>query len=61
MHLEFVVVSPFPFVTAPRGIGKIAFDEAAKTLNTNGVSGKIFADDGNGLIGGYRVHGTNNK
>ena len=27
MHLEFVVVSPFPFVTAPCGIGKNALDK----------------------------------
>ena len=30
----------------------IAFDEAAKILNSNGVSGELFADDGNGIIGG---------
>ena len=29
----------------------IAFDEAAKILNTNGESGEIFTDDGNGIIG----------
>ena len=39
MHLEFVVVSPFPFVTAPRGIGKhgyfqIPLDEEASRLTT---------------------------
>ena len=30
----------------------IAFDEAAKILNSNGVNGELFADDGNGIIGG---------
>ena len=30
----------------------IAFDEAAKILSSNGVSGELFADDGNGIIGG---------
>ena len=33
----------------------IAFDEAAKILNTNGVSGELFADDGNGIIGGKDI------
>ena len=40
----------------------IAFDEAAKILNTNGVNGELFADDGNGIIGGKnRGHGTKTK
>ena len=29
----------------------IAFDKAAEILSTNGVSGELFADDGNRLIG----------
>ena len=29
----------------------IAFDKAAKILNSNGVDGELFADDGNGIIG----------
>ena len=29
----------------------IAFDEAAKILNSNGVNGELFANDGNGIIG----------
>ena len=33
----------------------IAFDEAAKILNSNGVNGELFADDGNGIIGGKDI------
>ena len=33
----------------------IAFDEAAKILNSYGVTGELFADDGNGLIGGKDI------
>ena len=33
----------------------IAFDEAAKILNSNGVNGELFADDGNGIIGGKNL------
>ena len=33
----------------------IAFDEAAKILNSHGVTGELFADDGNGLIGGKDI------
>ena len=33
----------------------IAFDEAAKILNSNGVNGELFADDGNGIIGGKSI------
>ena len=33
----------------------IAFDEAAKILNTNGLSGELLADDGNGQIGGTDI------
>ena len=33
----------------------IAFDEVAKILNSNGVTGELFADDGNGLMGGIDV------
>ena len=33
----------------------IAFDEAAKILKSNGVSGELFADDGNGIIGGKNI------
>ena len=33
----------------------IAFDEAAKILNTNGVSGEHIADDRNGIIGGKDI------
>ena len=38
----------------------IAFDEAAKILNSNGVTRELFADDGNGLIRGqgHRLHGS---
>ena len=32
MHLEFVVVSPFPFVTASRGIGKDTVTHAGSYL-----------------------------
>ena len=31
----------------------IAFDEAARILNSNGVNGELFADDGNGIGGKY--------
>ena len=30
-------------------------DEAAKILNSNGVNGELFADDGNGIIGGKDI------
>ena len=30
----------------------IAFDEAAQILNSNGINGELFTDDGNGIIGG---------
>ena len=33
----------------------ITFDEAAKILNSNGVSGELFAYDGNGIIGGKDI------
>ena len=33
----------------------IAFDEAAKILNSHGVTGELFVDDGNGLIGGKGI------
>ena len=33
----------------------IAFDEGARILNTHGVTGELFADDGNGLIGGKDI------
>ena len=33
----------------------IAFDEAAKILNPNGVNGEVFADDGNDIIGGKDI------
>ena len=33
----------------------IAFDEAAKIINSNGVNGELFADDENGIIGGKDV------
>ena len=40
----------------------IVFDEAAKILNSNGVNGELFADDGNGIIGGKdRLHGPKTK
>ena len=32
-----------------------SFDEAAIILISNGVSGKLFADNGNGLIGGTNI------
>ena len=32
-----------------------AFDEAAKILNSNGVNGELFADDGKGIIGGKDI------
>ena len=32
-----------------------SLDEAAKILNSNGVSGELFADDGNGIIGGKDI------
>ena len=33
----------------------IAFDEAAKILNSKGVTGELSADDGNGLVGGTDI------
>ena len=33
----------------------IAFDEAAKILNSNGVNGELFADDGNDIIRGKDI------
>ena len=33
----------------------IAFDGAAKILNSHGVTGELFADNGNGLIGGSDI------
>ena len=33
----------------------IAFEEAAAILNSSGVTGELFADDGNGLIGGKDI------
>ena len=33
----------------------IAFDKAAKILNSNGVNGELFADDGNGIIEGKDI------
>ena len=33
----------------------IAFNDTAKILNTHGVSGELFADDGNGIIGGNDI------
>ena len=33
----------------------IAFDEAAKILNSNGVSDELFANGGNGIIGGKDI------
>ena len=40
----------------------IAFDEADKILNLNGVNGELFADEGNGIKGGKdRIYGTETK
>ena len=33
----------------------IAFNEAAEILNSHGINGELFADDGNGLIGGTDI------
>ena len=33
----------------------IAFNDAAEILNTHGVSGELFSDDGNGIIGGNDI------
>ena len=33
----------------------IVFDEAASILNSNGVSGELFTDNGNGIIGGTDI------
>ena len=39
----------------------IAFDEAAKILNSNGVNGELFADDGNEIIGGKDIENMAQK
>ena len=38
-----------------------AFDEAAKILNSNGVNGELFADDGKGIIGGKDIEAMAQK